>query len=268
MEREVNQFRGREKTCSDFCFIQQNHWIQYSKNVSGFKHRTRAICGFNVLKCMNRRAAATAAIFKMTHPSGGNCLNIWALPNISFFSGFVILTFVYSSLASSSAALTCSQQLWLLSSKEWNKLSMKNTIFSSQAWVNYQDGISQKCFFPQAFVRSVLWFWTEGWITSDMFISTDQAVGFEQHVELLLFMCPLERSHEHLWLDFLFILSNKDLTDDWMIVIRGLGFLNLYLFYFVELTLKALWWSVGLLKSLKPVFSELTSRGRLNWLFL
>lgn len=55
---------------------------------------------------------------------------LWALPNNLFSSMVCCFEYVYSSLswapASSPTALTCSQQLWFLHTKEWKENSVSN----------------------------------------------------------------------------------------------------------------------------------------------
>lgn len=162
----MNGFQGRENMLH-YCtaLFSSSKITEFNiQRMSVGLNSTQAVCGFNMLKCINQRRATAAAILKMTHSPGGNCLNFRALPNISFFFGFVVLTlFIHPCLeapASSSAALTCSQQLWFLNTKEWKKLSMKNTIFSSWAWVNYQGSITEHAaflFFFSTAQRIVLW---------------------------------------------------------------------------------------------------------------
>lgn len=116
----MNRFQGRENMlhyCTT-CFHPTKSLN--SVNVSGFKvHEPEESCD-------------SSNIQNDTY-TGGNCLNIWALPNFSLFFGFLVLTlFIHPCLeapASSSTALTCSQQLWFLNTKELKKLNEKHNLF-------------------------------------------------------------------------------------------------------------------------------------------
>lgn len=200
----MNRFQGRENMlhyCTT-CFHPTKSLN--SVNVSGFKvHEPEESCD-------------SSNIQNDTY-TGGNCLNIWALPNFSFFFGFLVLTlFIHPCLeapVSSSAALTCSQQLWFLNTKELKKLSMKNTIFSSWAWVNYQSSITEHaaCFFSSSVQMIILWTEHKDILILTCLFPRQRHVGFPTrpaHLGLSS-MCLLEIFHEFLWEDFL----NNALTD-------------------------------------------------------
>lgn len=147
-----------------------------------------------------KEGSNSSNIINDTFPKG-NCLNIWALPNFPFFFGCVVLAlFIHpcpEASASSSAALTCSQQLWFLNTKEWKKLNEKHNLFiSGMSQLPEQPFWARSMFFSPQSVQRILFqnirvyrFWHVYFHGKDM-------LGFQrnQQILVLLFICRLENS--------------------------------------------------------------------------